>query len=310
MKNITWIVTAGLFLLFGLSSCAPKQEMTVWFPPETGAGNLALVYVDNQKPSDPLYLHMEQALRGNLVNSKTFQLAPKISEKEMQSQLAHFNYAPRIPTYSDKEMATLKYQVELVKRINRERQTTTVTLANCNYLRKKKPCSYRPGTLINGVQRVEYTLKGEFQLLRKDGTVVIENRNASRSFNLSQMHVPDENTIARGLASNLAASFLKAIAPYKRSILVEYHSDGDSYAVSLMQNEAYTAALNRLTALTKGEDTEPADVYHMGLIFEIQGNARSALSYYENADSMMKDDKDPLIRSAIQRTQKSLGIKN
>ena len=83
--------------------------------------------------------------------------------------------------------------------------------------------------------------------------------------------------------SHLVAKEIVANLEGKETFVDLSLASGDSYAINLINGNAYEEAINYLEGLNNRSD---ADTLNLAISYEAIGNRRQALKYYEQAASM------------------------
>lgn len=305
MKNIL------LFLVITiLVSCTKTHELKLLHPPKEAAliQGIEILVVENSKKGDPLYDMMEQALREHLSQRGIFTLIPSVETKKLISDLALFNYIPKLYTDTASRLGVVSYELKEATHIKRIQGQRYVMMQSCNYLNKKQPCrSSGQAMLRNGKQNLHYKLTANIVIKRQDGTPLL-SRSIFGEVNLNEKFVPDKLVYRSKTAQFIARNFSKNILPYETQVKIELTGGGDGDALDMISYGAYRQAIKRIANLPVDDRNEPENLFYLGFAFEALHDYSGALEYYRQA--LQVAPQEEYLKKSVQRVQNAWGTKN
>ncbi len=300
-----------LMMLLIVVGCAARVPMRSWVPPKSADQNIAgkidyLIIVNNHK-GDILPDILEGAFRERFASLPFLEVESSISPDDLARQMSDYNFIPRIGKKG--KVALLKYEVQEHYVVTRSRSVTGVTLRHCNYLLEKNKCNViGVGSLNHGTQNVSYAQTVSISITEENGNIIIPRQKIERGYKRSSKVVPDEIVLRKKVSDLIAREYTKQILPYRAHIEIEL-LNGDSIAVEMIENGAYSLALKRLEKLiTSNSATEKTaeNLYLQGVCLEFQNDLEGAFSFYQEA--LLLEPENTTIQYAAKRLKKAVSI--
>ncbi len=308
MKRQTNLITPFFligYLIFFVSGCAKYVEYEAIFPPDNEKlTKYKKIVVVNDHRGDLYHDLFENALKTQLTSINPGNIDAIKTGDQIGTEIKALQYNPKVDTMGKKSIAVLSYKLQVDPKITREKSSRTVSLQRCNYLLEKNPCRYT-GTaqLVRGNQSVRVMLTGKVVIKDGLGNQILPPHSFNRLVSDSNQFVKSDMELASSGLNTIAYDFARKIIPHREKIKSEILTGGDAVSVAMIENRAYSMAVNRLGKIVADEEEpEVDDLYNLGIAYEALNEVYAAADFLFQAKKLEPDHQ--LVKQALKRIRR------